>query len=356
MEGSRSSRSPHGRDQLSLQKKFEASNLTARQFRLWLEQSLSPDLPVHQMFRALELPEELAPHLETAWNYFARAADSTRARLVESDGIPKLDFGTQFQPLDRVTLAPAPTEGHAVSNWAFPHWPLFQSGDLLHRQALLTTHDGRFVWAYACSHLVCDGRSSDILYSTMASALRRLARGEELAPLELPSFAANMVAEREQERNKLLLAQNEHWQAWAEERQVPLFSIFGVTRDTPSQRRFRIPRAIPKPVVDQLFEQCASSTLLLRSVEATVANFLTAFVATWTWRHGGHRELLVGVPFHGRTAEEERLIGFKSEILPVRVDIDPERTFVDLVHQVHQLFLFRMELILLLAEHQQIQR
>lgn len=102
------------RDQQSLQQKFEASNLTARQFRIWLEESVNPDTPVHLMLRAVELPSELAPHLEATWRYFAGAADSARARLVETDGIPRLVFGTEFQPLVRATLAPAATDGDAV--------------------------------------------------------------------------------------------------------------------------------------------------------------------------------------------------------------------------------------------------
>lgn len=334
MEGSRSSRSPQGGAQLSLQQKFEASNLTARQFRYWMEQSVNPDLAVQLVFRAVELPPELVPHLETAWNYFAHAADSARARLVETDGIPRLVFGTQFQPLYRATLAPAASDGEAICAWAFPRWPTFHSGDLLYRQALLTTQDGRSLWALTASHLVSDGRSNDILYATIASALQRLARDETLAPLEFPSFEANMAAEREHEGAKRLTAETSHWKAWSEAKQTP-FSIFGVTRDQPSNVRFRVPQAIPKPVVDRLFEQCASPALLNRSIDVTVANFLTAFIATWTWSHGGQLEQVVGVPFHGRTANEARLIGFKSEILPVRLDLDPEMTFVDLVQQVH---------------------
>lgn len=335
MEGSFSSRSSNGRDQLSLQQKFDASNLTARQFRYWLEQSVNPTLAVQLVFRAVELPAELAPHLDAAWSHLARAADSARARLVETDGIPRLVFGTEFQPLYRATLAPAATDGEAISAWAFPDWPTFHSGDLLYRQALLTTHDGRHLWAFTASHLVCDGRSNEILYATIASTLRRLARGETLPALEFPSFEANMAAEREHEGAKRIAADTDHWKAWAEERQTP-FTVFGVTRDQPAIVRFRVPQAIPKAVVDQLFEQCASPALLNRSVDVTVANFLTAFMATWTWRHGGLLEQVVGVPFHGRAADEDRLIGFKSEILPLRLDLDPEMTFVELVQQVHR--------------------
>ena len=334
MEGSSDRRLSQRRDELSLQQTFEASNLTARQFRYWLEQSVNPDLAVQLIFRAVEFPPELLPHLDAAWSYFARAADSARARLVETDGVPRLVFGTEFQPLYRATLAPAATDGDAISAWAFPAWPTFHSGDLLYRQALLTTHDGRYIWAFTASHLVCDGRSNDILYATVASALRRLALGEALASLDFPSFEANMASEREHDGTKRLAAKTNHWKAWSEERQTP-FTVFGVTRDQPSTVRFRVPQAIPKAVVDRLFEQCASPALLNRSVDVTVANFLTAFMATWTWRHGGQLEQVVGVPFHGRAANEDNLIGFKSEILPIRLDLDPEMTFVDLVQQVH---------------------
>ncbi len=335
MEQSEHTPRQNRRDQQILQQNFESSNLTARQFRYWLEQSVHPDLAVQLMLRAVELPHHLAPHLETAWSCFATAADSARARLVETDGTPRLVFGSEFQPLYRASLAPAETDGNALNAWFYPDWPLFRSGDLLSRHALLTTHDGRFIWAMTSSHLIADGRSYDIMHSIMASALQRLARGEALAPLDLPSFEANMAAERVHEGATKLLAESSHWQTWTEERQVP-FQVFGLTPDAPSSLRIRVPTAIPKPVVDRLFEQCASPALLHRSVDVTVANFLTAFIATWTWRHGGHPEQVVGVPFHGRAAGEEQLIGFKSEILPVRLDIDPEMTFVDLVQQVHE--------------------
>jgi amino acid adenylation domain-containing protein len=314
---------------------FQNSNLTARQFRYWLQQSISPELPVQQLFRALALPEILVPHLDAAIAHFCRAADAMRARLKVENGVPRLDFGEDWSPLEHVQLAPAATDQEALDNWAGTRWFRFDAGDLLFRHALFRTHDGRAIWAYSGSHLICDGRSSELYYRSVVASMGALSRGEPLPVLDFLSFERNMAEERARDSSSDPLVLSRHWRSWTEERTTP-FSIFGITPDQRATMRLRAVQNFSKATVDRLYDLAEHGPFFNRSVEATVANFMTAFLTTLVWRLGGPVTQMIGVPFHGRTKDEEKLVGFKSEVLPMHVTVNPDGTFAEHVIHVHQ--------------------
>lgn len=314
---------------------WEHSNLTLRQFRFWMLQAATPELPIERFLRVILIAPSLAIHLDAVWAWFSQAADAARARLVVDNGIPRLVFESTAEPVMHAQLDEGDDPATAAVEWVErTGWAMFRPGDRLHRHALLTMTDGRLLWATTANHLASDGRSGNLQYRHMADGLLAMARGEPLPTLQLLSFADNMAEERARELNSHGEAAQSTWSEWLTKHQVP-FSLFGIHETSASITRPVGQATLSTELVTQLAAVCQLPDYFHRSVDITMANLFTALMAVWVWRHGGHQTQVIAVPFHGRTAAELNMIGFKSEILPLRIDLDPEQSFAALLQSVH---------------------
>lgn len=319
---------------------WQRSNLTLRQFLYWLEESLHPDLPLSQNVFLYALPPSLAPFIGTAWEQFSDAADACRARLDIEDGVPKLSFGHPPEPLVLLDLPlPAGTADDEVAEEIFngvdPLWTSFRPGESQVRHLLARMPDERCYWLFTAGHLVADTRSMAIMRGRMVDVMSALAADRPAPPLHLPSFEAACRADRDSDLERGKYDSRVSWQEIIGG-EVPPFRTFGIDERTGQVCRIRAKPTLPPARVDALFETIRRPEVFSRSIDASMANFFTALTALWIWRHGGLREVLFGIPLHGRGPGEGDLFGFKSEVLPLRLELDPDRPFSELVTQVHE--------------------
>jgi amino acid adenylation domain-containing protein len=315
--------------------RFQASNLTLRQFRFWQEQELHPEAPVERIFRVVELPDKLAVHLDSAWQFVTEEIDAARALLVCKDSIPRIEFGRVGRTVDFAEITATEPLGAGILAWARPEWLRFAENDRLIKQALISVNDGRKCWLITASHLVCDGRAMDLLYAETLRVMEDLAEGRPLQKRAFPSLQINMAVERHRD----ISAEMQNADAAITTRIAELksrFQLFGrsVSPDNASESRGHL--TLSKALTDRLIDTARSAIYFHRSTDVTLSNMLTALAAAWVYRHGGQHEFIIGIPFHGRAADEQTLIGFKSEILPFGVTVDPQAPFLDLVKSVNR--------------------
>ncbi|MEZ5595632.1 MAG: AMP-binding protein [Pseudomonadales bacterium] len=308
-------------------------NLTDRQYRFWLEQQLSPGQPVQRSLQARRLPSALAAHIDAAWTLVAEAVDACRARLVVVANRVGLRFESAPRPVDHVALPGVRTLVTEVEGWVFPDWVCFDTDDLLVRQALLTPPEGDPVWLLTASHLVCDGRSMDLLIDHMLSAMRCLAHGTPVALAGLPRLEADMATTRATGHAAVSPAIAEVM-ARVNQYRLPL-TLFGRQPRDGDLRKERRTRIFGRDTTERLLALAAGAPYFHRSPDVTLANLFVALMTVWLWRHGGQSRLVVGVPHHGRAAHEHDLVGYKSRMLPLCLDVDPDATFAELVAGVH---------------------
>ena len=295
---------------------------------------MTPDVPVQRNFRATRLPQSLAIHLDRAWHIVATAVDAARARLRVDDGVPSIEFGDAYEPLTVDGFVSGDHLGKSIESWALPRWMTFHKDDFLIRHALLQDGDDQYYWVNTVSHLVCDGRSFDLMYAEMVRVMRCLANGELAAAHPFPSLADNMAAER---------AWDDAHEDDVAERTVlqrieglkSQFQVFGVRVPPGDNTKVRGFETFSRELTQNLIKLAASPGWLFRTVDVTLANILTAVIAVWVYKHGGTRSFVIGIPHHGRSSTEMDLIGFKSRMLPFCIDIDPDARFADLVQSVH---------------------
>ena len=296
---------------------------------------MTPGRPLQRNFRATLLPRSLANHLERAWQIVAAAVDAARARLRLHDGIPCIEFGEAYEPLTVDRFVSGDHLGHSIEVWALPRWVSFHPDDFLIRQALLQDSDGQTYWLVTVSHLVCDGRSLDLLYAELVRVIHCLARGEMPVVRSFPSLAQSMAAEREQDDARQDIVAE---QAMAQriDGLKTQFSVFGVRIPPGDDSKIRGFEIFSRELTRDLISLAASPDWLFRTVDVTLSNMLTAIMAVWVFKHGGTRSFVIGIPHHGRISAQMDLVGFKSRMLPFCVEIDPEVRFSELVQAVHR--------------------
>ena len=307
--------------------RFKESNLTIRQFRFWQEQELHGETPVERVLRVVELPEKLAVHLESAWQFVTEEVDAARARLVRQDTIPRIEFGRAGRSVDHAEIYAAESLSAAILAWAKPNWLRFTENDLLIKQALLTVNGNRKCWLITASHLVCDGRAMDLLYAETLRVMEDLAAGRPVQMRAFPSLEINMAVERHRD----LSGEFQNADIEISTRVTELksgFQLFGRSISPENRSEVRGFVTLSKALTDQLVETAKSAMYFHRSTDVTLSNMLTALTAAWVHRHSGQREFIVGIPFHGRASYEQSLVGFKSEILPFCICVDPQAPFV----------------------------
>jgi len=315
--------------------RFKESNLTVRQFRFWQEQELHGDAPVERILRVVELPEKLAVHLERAWQLVTEEVDAARARLVCQDTVPRIEFGRTGRCVDHAEIDAAESPSVAILAWAKPDWLRFTENDLLMKQALLTVNGNRKCWLITASHLVCDGRAMDLLYAETLRIMEDLAAGRAVQMRAFPSLEINMAVERHRDLTiEVQSADMEIARRVAELKSG--FQLFGRSVSPENQSEVRGYLTLSKALTNQLIETAKSATYFHRSTDVTLSNMLTALTAAWVHRHSGQREFIIGIPFHGRASYEQSLVGFKSEILPFSLSVDPQAPFPELVKAVNR--------------------
>lgn len=252
--------------------------------------------------------------------------------LRENGGVPYIAFGNGHRPLDRFELPPCDDVASAIANLLSERWVMFPAGTHLVKTALITAADGTNYHACTASHLVCDGISHELLAKHMTEALAALEAGTEPAPVQSPSLQENMARERLADLERAAVEPPQAIRPAVDES----LALFGLTVPPTTLHKARLAFDLSLEESAALIALAERGPLHFKSAEATLANLFTALIAAWTWHHSHATSFQIGVPFHGRARDERELIGFKSETLSLRVDIDPQMPFSALVLQVHE--------------------
>jgi surfactin family lipopeptide synthetase A len=179
-------------------------------------------------------------------------------------------------------------------------------------------------------HIVCDNWSMGILARELGAVYGALvSRGEPPLPPLAVQYADFAVWQRrwldETELERLL--------AYWRRQLADLPAILDLPTDRPrpalrSGRGARLYPVLPRELV-------AALGAFSRQERATLYMTLLAAFDTLLWRYSGQRDIVVGAPIAGRNRRElEGLIGFFATTLVLRVEVDGQLSFRELVRRV----------------------
>jgi amino acid adenylation domain-containing protein len=200
----------------------------------------------------------------------------------------------------------------------------------LFRAQLFRVGENEHVFFFMTHHIVWDGWSFDILYQDLAHAYAAICADR---PLSLPPLAVEYgdfaVWQREWMRGDELSRQLAYWTAHLSGRIEPL----ELPADRPRPARMSGKGATHW--IRQPGSSVADLHALAQRAEATPFMLLLTAYFILLHRLSGQRDVVVGTPVRGREVPElEPVMGFFVNALPLRVQVDPQASFMDTLRQV----------------------
>ncbi|KYG05796.1 hypothetical protein BE21_38460, partial [Sorangium cellulosum] len=200
------------------------------------------------------------------------------------------------------------------------------------RAALIRLADEEHVLLVTAHHIACDGGSIPVLFRDLSAFYEaaRAGRAPDLPPLPM-QYADVAIWQRAQAG--AWRGQIEYWK-----RALADIEPLELPTDRPrgsalSHRGDTVPVSLPAPLVEEL-------RALGRREGATMFMLLLAGFVALLHRYTGRAGVAVGAPTGGRTqVEMEPLIGFFVNMLVLRVRVDDNPTFAELVRRVRQVTL-----------------
>ncbi|HEV2622969.1 MAG TPA: condensation domain-containing protein, partial [Frateuria sp.] len=310
--------------------------LSLMQQRLWYLEQLHPGRvayhtpSAHRLRGALDLPA-----FEQALCAMVRRQPVLRTAIETLDGLAQQHIHAAIDvelPLeDLAGLAPEEREPWLRRRLdALIAEPFDLAAPPLFRARLFRLGEQEHVFFFMAHHIVWDGWSFDLLYQEMTALYEAFRAGgaDPLPPLavEYADFAA---WHREWMQGEPLQRQLAHWLQRLESPPEPL--ELPADRARPS----RMSGAGGTEWIELPADRLQALHAFARRAGATPFMVLLAAYVVLLHRLGGQRDLIVNTPVRGRdTAELERVMGFFVNALPLRVPVDPQAGFLDVLRAV----------------------
>ena len=299
--------------------------LSFMQQRLWFIEQLEPGSAAYNvsvMFRLRGRLDRAALRnaLQAVVNRHAALRTHFTDVLGEARQVVDEDF-VLAMPIDEVREAEVAAVARGVAQRAFD----LATGPLV-RVHLLAIDGGDHALIVVAHHSVCDQWSVGILISEAAAFYRGAGASLPALAVAYPDFA---VWQRGWMTADALAPQLAYWRAQLAG--IPDGLDLPSDRPRPAARSGRgarlFPR-LPRGLVASLID-------FSRRERVTLYMTLLAAFDTLLWRYTGQSDVVTGTPIAGRNRQElEGLIGFFANTLVLRVGVDGERSFRDLVQHV----------------------
>ena len=316
---------------VELQPDYEVS---AAQRRMWLLHLLDSRSTAYHVPALLDLPQDVErAALERALGEVLRRHEVLRTVFVEDeDGMPRQRVR---EPWDvQLNVRSVQSEQELQEHFLrFMREPFDLSRGPLFRAEVLQTPDHRQRLAWCMHEIVSDGSSALILEREVTALLRMHASGEPARLPDLPIQYKDYAAWQ----NQLLREEDASRQYWHEHLETGMA---------------RLPLPYDRPVTDETPAGAAQYQVavtglahealvgLCRRHQVTVFMLLQASLAVWLARLTGQRDVVIAVPTSGRDAfEAEQLIGFFLNTVLLRMQVEPQRSFEEVLSHAKEVAL-----------------
>ncbi|CAG0937718.1 fengycin family lipopeptide synthetase D [Thermoflexales bacterium] len=315
--------------------------LSFAQERLWFLDQLEPGNPAYNIPSAVHLLGQLdVAALEHSLNEIVRRHEALRtAFALHAEQPIQVITPPTFHTLPRFDLSALP----AAEREARAHQIIAEEAqrpfDLAHgplwRAALLQLEQHDHILLVTMHHIISDGWSNGVLNRELTALYRAFSAGQPSPLPELTIQYADYAAwQRQWLSGETLTQQLTYWQQQfsgdlplldlpTDRPRPPVQTFHGATHT------FQVPRAL-------------TQHLLTLSHEAGATLFMTLLAAfqTLLYRYTGQTDLIVGTPIANRTQLEiEGLIGFFVNTLALRVDLQGNPSFRELLTRVREVTL-----------------
>ena len=321
--------------------------LSLMQERLWLLEQFTPGQVTYNTPSGHRLRGPLDAGV------FARAFDA----LLQRQSVLRTSIGTlggeAFQVIhdsvdsgllpatDLGDLPEAEAEARAIADMnALIATPFDLAEPPLFRARLYRLSDDHHLFFFLVHHAVWDGWSFDLLYSDLSELYAAFLAGREPDLPELPvSYGDFSTWHREWIEGPEYAKQREFWrERLGKDRGTGENAMRAMPTDMPRKPGMsgdchQHPIFIPRELVDRLHAAALGmdSTLFV--------TLLTTYFALMG-AVSGQRDMIIATPVRGRNSDQtEHMMGYFTNLLPLRVRIDPSRPFADTLRDIKAVLL-----------------
>jgi amino acid adenylation domain-containing protein len=305
------------------------------QQRLWFLDRVDPASPAYNLYAAVRLRGPL--HLQALARCLGALVDrheALRTRFGEEDGLPVQIIAPRLElalPVaDLRSLASARREAEAARLAAGEaRLPFDLTTAPLLRVRLLRLDEAEHVLLFTMHHIVSDGWSMGVLLREMTELYRSFRTGR---PSPLPALPVQYVDFTHWQRERLAGSrrreQVEYWRRKLAGAPPLRLRVERPAVPARSPRGARLRVAVPAPVVSRL-------RTLAEEEWATLFMTVLAGYAAFLGQAAGQDDVVVGIDLANRMRPElEGVIGFFANQLPIRVDLQGDPPFRQLLRRV----------------------
>ncbi|WP_173142269.1 amino acid adenylation domain-containing protein [Kibdelosporangium persicum] len=298
--------------------------LSPGQRSLWFMDSLVPHRAAYHVLEAHRLRGTLDVEcLRRAVEALVERHEALRSPIRVRDGVPY----QVVAPVGRVEWDV--TSGRAVDDVLAERFAVpfdLGSGRLL-RATLIRVHENEHVLCLVMHHLVSDGRSTEVLFEELSALYEAFLAGHRPELPDPPVRYADFAWWQHQlSHGSEMDAQLERWRAALEG--APAEAELPLDRPRPAVLSHR--GGVVRFTLGE--DVGAAAGALSRNAGTTLFTvLLSGFVAVLA-RYSRSRDVVVGIPVANRTrAELDRVVGFLSGMLALRLDCADDPTFAELL-------------------------
>ena len=307
--------------------------LSSAQLGIWFAQKLNPSSSAYNIgeYIAIEGPIVL-PLFERALRQVVAEAQSLRLQFSEQAGEPAQIVGEPtVWSLPIIDVSAEPDALSAATTWmkADLAQPIDPVRGPLFGFALFKASATRFFWYARYHHIVLDGFGMWLIARRVAEVYSALCAGESSQGDAFGSLSALLNEDVAYRASGQLDEDRHYWRGALAARPEPGSLTFSSRPSSKPGRFLRATAYVPRSC------EVALRALAVRS-RTTLARVMTAATAVFLHRLSGTDDVVIGVPVAARSAGSRRIPGMASNVLPLRLTLQPGMTVADVVYQTSQ--------------------
>jgi len=303
--------------------------LTGAQRNVWYHQLIDPTSIAYNIGQIIHIDGLILPSVWIeAQNKAWVCAESFRARFVVVAGEPfqeiLSDLKAPFEHADLRSEADiqaalkARIKEHQLRHHDLEHGPCC-------RFALFQIADSKWVWSMAVHHLVCDAPAGAYFATLLAKTYKDIIENNlEQSPPDQHDWKQAVELDAAYQSSDRYQKDRDYWQQALEGLEKPVSII--------NQGINALSLAVPENSFHSISRDTYDkfSAWSIANGQSLYAGFATAF-CIYLSRLTGETDLCIGGPTSGRNKKTRNLIGMLSNVISLRLSIDPAETVLDLL-------------------------
>ncbi|ETX08444.1 MAG: hypothetical protein ETSY2_05370, partial [Candidatus Entotheonella gemina] len=310
--------------------KLHLRPLSTSQSGIWFAQMLIPQNPVYNMAEYHDIQGPIQPEcFEAALRQAVAETDTLHLRILETDEGPQQYIEPAPDWLLPVLDVSAETNPQAAAE-AWMRQELSRTIDLtqgpLFAYALFRVAPDRYFWYTRYHHICMDGLSMALVTQRVAALYAALVAGQSVTPETPGSYFDLLDDEMHYRQSTRYERDRAYWQQQMADRPDPV-TISGQP-PTRAEGMLRCSDWLSRALIDALVD-------IGHANGASLPQVITAVAGLYQHRLTGERNLTLGTVVTGRSgARMRRIAGMASNEVPLRLWLDSEARFVDVLTQV----------------------